>query len=292
MQFLNPTNDLAFKKIFGNEKKKHILISFLNSVLRLPAERQIMEVTLLNPNQAPHLPGARETILDVRCHDQTGAEYIVEMQVLLQEFFDMHVLYYANKIYSQQVNKDNPCYSPNPVIFLGILNFEFTADPHYLSTHCIHNIETKEHILQNFQFTFIELPKFNKIQTQLQTIREKWLFFLKYAEYLTEIPEKICEEAIQEAFDIVNALHWDKDTLNLYTMRNIYVQDEIHRVGYGYKKGLEEGKARREAKGEAKGQRTSQYAIARTMLAKGIPLETVAECTGLSLDVIKTLRYI
>ncbi len=88
MQFLNPINDLAFKKIFGNEQKKYILISFLNSILELSTQEQITEVTLLNSNQAPHLPDAKETILDVRCHDQTGAEYIVEMQVLPEAFFD------------------------------------------------------------------------------------------------------------------------------------------------------------------------------------------------------------
>src|ERR1700733_6695887 len=137
MHFLDPTNDLAFKKIFGNEKKKYILISFLNSILRLPAQQQITEVTLLNPNQAPHLPGAKETILDVRCHDQTGAEYIVEMQVLPQEFFDKRVLYSAPKTYSQQLNSGDKYHLLKPVIFLGILNFIFTDDPYHLSTHCI-----------------------------------------------------------------------------------------------------------------------------------------------------------
>ena len=277
MQFLDPTNDLAFKKIFGNEKKKHILISFLNSILRLPAQEHITEVTLLNPNQAPHLPGAKETILDVRCHDQTGAEYIVEMQVLPQEFFDKRVMYYAAKTYSQQLNSGEKYHLLKPVIFLGILNFEFTADPHYLSTHCIHNLETKEHILRDFRFTFAELPKFNKTESELQTVEDKWLFFLKYAKQLTAIPAVIREEAIREAFEIVNALHWDKETLHLYSMSNIYVQDEINRVGFGYKKGLAEGEIK------------NQHATARKMLADGMPLDIVAQYTGLSLKEIKAL---
>ncbi len=100
MEFLDPTNDMAFKKIFGNENRNHILISFLNSILQVPMDRQITGVTLLNPNQAPQLPGAKESILDVRCHDQSGAEYIVEMQVMPEEFFDKRVLYYASKAYS------------------------------------------------------------------------------------------------------------------------------------------------------------------------------------------------
>ncbi len=115
----------------------------------------------------------------------------------------------------------------------------------------------------------------------MKTIEDKWLFFLKYAKQLKAIPEVIREEAIREAFEIINALHWDKETLNLYTMRNIYVQDEIHRVGFGYNKGLMEG--------EVKGERKSQYTIARNMLAKGMPLEAVVEYTGLSLDEVKAL---
>jgi predicted transposase/invertase (TIGR01784 family) len=273
MQFLDPTNDLAFTRIFGNEKKKHILISFLNNILRLPAQEQITDVSLLNPTQAPHLLGAKETILDVRCHDQTGAEYIVEMQVLPEEFFDKRVLYYAAKAYSQQLNKGEKYHKLKPVIFLGILNFKFTTDSHYLSTHCIHNIETKEHILRDFRFTFAELPKFNKTELELQTVEDKWLFFLKNAKKLTAIPEIIREAAIREAFEIVNALNWDQETLDLYTRRTMQVQIESNRVRYGYKKGKAE----------------SQHDIARAMLAEGMALEVVSKCTGLSLDEVKTL---
>jgi predicted transposase/invertase (TIGR01784 family) len=285
MQFLDPTNDYAFKKIFGNENKKHILISFLNNILRLPKEQQITQVTLLNPRQAPYLPGTKETILDVRCHDHTGAEYIVEMQVIPQEFFDKRVLYYAAKAYSEQLNEGEEYQLLKPVIFLGILNFEFTADPHYLSTHCIHNIETKEHVLKDFRFTFAELPKFNKTEAELQTVEDKWLYFLKYAKKLTAIPEVIHEAAIREAFEIVNRLHWDKDTLHLYSMRNIYVQDEINRVVYGYKKGKIEGKI----EGKVEGKMETQHTIAHTMLTSGVPTEEVARYTGLPLNEVKAL---
>ena len=236
---------------------------------------------LLNPKQAPHLPGAKETILDVRCHDQTGAEYIVEMQVLPEEFFDKRVLYYAAKAYSQQLNKGEKYHKLKPVIFLGILNFNFTADPHYLSTHCIHNIETKEHVLQDFRFTFTELPKFNKTESELQTIEDKWLFFLKYAKQLTAIPEVIREAAIREAFEIVNSLNWDQETLDLYTKRNLQVQIESNRVRYGYQKGKTEGKV--------EGKLESQYDIARNILKKGLPVETVVEYTGLSLNEVTAL---
>ncbi len=180
------------------------------------------------------------------------------------------MLYYAAKTYSHQLKKGEQYHELKPVIFLGILNFNFTADPHYLSTHCIHNV-----------FIFAELPKFKKTESELQTVEDKWLFFLKNAKQLTAIPETIREAAIREAFEIVNSLHWDKETLDLYTMRNIHVQIETNRVVFGYNKGLTEG--------ETKGQVKSQYIIAHTMLTKAMPLETVAECTGLSLNEVKTL---
>jgi predicted transposase/invertase (TIGR01784 family) len=243
MQFLDPTNDYAFKKIFGDENKKHILISFLNSILQLPANAQITNVSLLDTHQAPHLPGAKETILDVRCHDQVGAEYIVEMQVLPQEFFDKRVLYYASKAYAHQLDRGSTYHTLKPVIFLGILNFEFTQNHHYLSTHIVQDLETKEHLLQDFRFTFAELPKFKKTETELKTIEDKWLYFLKHAKELETIPAAIHETALKEAFEIVNRLSWNKATLELYDMRGIYTQDEIQRVHYGYNKGFLKGEA-------------------------------------------------
>lgn len=256
MHFLDPTNDFAFKKIFGDEKKKYILISFLNSILRLPSDQQITEVTLLNPTQAPHLLGAKETILDVRCHDQQGAEYIVEMQVLPQVFFDKRVLYYASKTYAHQLDSGENYHLLKPVIFLGILNFGFTCNDHYLSTHCVQDVETKEHILQDFRFTFVELPKFLKTEAELVNVEDKWLYFLKHAKQLESIPAVIHEAALKAAFEIVNRLNWDKDMLEIYDRRSMQVQDEIQRVNFGYQKGRQEGLEEGRAEGRQEGERT------------------------------------
>src|SRR5262249_22093251 len=174
-------------------------------------------------------------------HDQCGAEYIVEMQVLPQEFFDKRVLYYASKAYAHQLSRGQDYYNLKPVIFLGILNFEFTQNNHYIATHCVQDIETKEHILQDFRFTFAELPKFLKTEAELQTVEDKWLYFLKNAKELKAIPAVIHEAALKEAFEIVNLLNWDEASLELYDIRGIYVQDEIQRVNFGYRKGQQAG---------------------------------------------------
>ncbi len=127
------------------------------------------------------------------------------------------------------------------MIFLGILNFKFTTDPHYLSSHCIYNVNTREHLLQDFRFTFAELPKFNKTESELITVEDKWLYFLKYAKEITAIPAVIHEAAIREAFEIVNMLLWDREALHQYNQRSMTVQIDINRQLYGYKKGEENG---------------------------------------------------
>jgi len=319
MQFLDPTNDFVFKRIFGNEKKKEILISFLNSILRLRGEREINDVTLLNPTQAPHIKGAKETILDVRCHDQRGNNYIVEMQVLGQAFFDKRVLYYVSKAYSNQLDKGEGYHTLTPVIFLGILQFNFTQSSRCISTHMIHDIETKEQVFRDFRFTLAELPKFNKSEEALESIEDKWLYFLKQAKQLTAIPAIIQEQAIKDAFDIANESNWDKKELEMYEKRAMYVQDEAQRVNFGYQKGIKQGiekgieKGKVEGKAEGikegieqgkiegigqgkekgikegieQGKAEGKLATAKNMLTMGLSIEQAAQATGLSEEVIK-----
>src|SRR5262249_55555960 len=150
------TNDYAFLHIFGNIHHTEVLISFLNSVLNLKGSEKIVHVTLLGPFQAPDIKGAKETIIDVRCKDEKNYEYLVEMQILKHKHFDKRVLYYTSKSYSAQLGQSEPFKKLRPVIFLGILDFVFTKNKNYKSIHLIHDIETYEHLLKDFRFTFIE----------------------------------------------------------------------------------------------------------------------------------------
>jgi predicted transposase/invertase (TIGR01784 family) len=160
MQFADIKNDIAFRKIFGNENKTEILISFLNAVLKLEVAKKITWVEILNPYQVPIVLGAKSTILDVKAKDKAGNEYIVEMQVTDKLGFAKRVVYYSAKSYSAQLNVGEDYYKPKPTIFIGILNFEFLETTHYLSRHLILDAETHEHKLKDLDFNFIELPKF------------------------------------------------------------------------------------------------------------------------------------
>ncbi len=284
MQFLDPTNDYSFRKIFGNEQKKGILISFLNSILGWSGEETITDVTLLNPNQVPHIKGAKETLLDVRCHDQSGKEYIVEMQVIKKKYFDKRVQYYASKAYSTQLAEGEDYGRLNPVIFLGVLDFDFTANSHYLSTHRTCDVETQEKIFCDFQFTLIELPKFKKTEQQLETVADKWLYFLKHASELQAVPEVIHEQALKEAFEVVNRINWSQEEMNAYEERIKAWRDRAAEIESGYDKGLK--------KGLKEGRDVEKISVAQKMLSEGVDLELVAKCTGLSEKELLELRPI
>lgn len=135
MHFADIKNDIAFRKIFGNENKKIILISFLNAVMKLEGGARIADVEIINPYQLPLIKNLKASIIDVRARDQRGNTYIVEMQVSEPDGLDKRLLYYASKDYAQQIESGEQYTQLRPVIFIGIFDFPFTQEGRYLSHH-------------------------------------------------------------------------------------------------------------------------------------------------------------
>ena len=162
MKFVDVKNDVAFRKIFGNENRKEVLISFLNAVLFSETDRKIVDVEILTPYQLPELKGGKVTIVDVKARDQSSKNYIVEMQIAEVDGFDKRVLYYASKSYSSQIERGDLYEKLNPIFFIGILDFEVTQNTDYISRHKIIDLATGENFVKDIEFNFIELPKFRK----------------------------------------------------------------------------------------------------------------------------------
>ena len=201
MTFVDVKNDVAFRKIFGNEKKKSILISFLNAVLGLEGQHRIEEVTLLNPFQLPRIAGEKSSIIDVKATDEKGFTFIVEMQVAEPAGFDKRVLYYASKDYSGQIKIGEEYPKLRPVYFIGVLDFKYFSGKNYLSSHLIVDEETGECVFKDLKFRFIELPKFKKKSHELVDIIDKWTFFIKNASKLDVIPSNTDDEGLKEAYE-------------------------------------------------------------------------------------------
>jgi predicted transposase/invertase (TIGR01784 family) len=274
MQFADIKNDIAFRKIFGNENKKEILISFLNAVLKMEGNKKINVVEILNPYQLPIVLGAKSTILDVKAKDKSGNEYIVEMQVTDKIGFAKRVVYYSAKSYSAQLNVGENYYQLKRAIFIGILNFTFLKGENYLSRHLILDVETQEHKLKDLDFNFIELPKFSKTEKELQTLVEKWVYFIKNAENLTVMPSNLDDEGLKSAYTEADRHTWKKEDLEAYDYARMRETDEVAREM------LVEEKAKIQEKLE----------IAKNAILEGSKNEFISKITGLTLEQIQELR--
>ncbi|MDX2301802.1 MAG: Rpn family recombination-promoting nuclease/putative transposase [Microscillaceae bacterium] len=230
MKFVDVKNDIAFRKIFGNEKKKVILISFLNAVLDLEGDGRIKEVSLLNPFQLPRIAGEKSSIIDVKVMDERGSTFIVEMQVAEPAGFDKRVLYYTSKDYAGQINIGEEYPKLKPVFFIGILDFKYFLGKNYLSSHLIQDEITGECVFKDIKFRFIELPKFNKKVNELKNIIDKWTFFIKNADELEVIPDHVDDEGLKEAYQEAAQHNWTKEEYDAYIYASIREQDERGRI--------------------------------------------------------------
>ena len=273
MKFVGVTNDIAFRKIFGNENRKISLISFLNAVIKLPNGKKIADVKIENPYQLPNLDGGKSTIVDVKATDQNGNTFIVEMQVAEADSFAKRVLYYTSQSYSAQIERGEDYDKLSPAYFIGILDFTIGNSPNYISCHKVIDVETGEHIIRDVEFNFIELTKFDKEIDELETNIDQWTYFIKNAENLDVIPENVSDEGLKEAYSGADKHNWTKQELNDYLRAGIKVRDDIGRIQLAERRAILK----------------NSQSIAKNLKNKGIDAQLIAESTGLSIEEIEKL---
>jgi predicted transposase/invertase (TIGR01784 family) len=295
MQFVDVKTDIAFKKIFGSEEHKEILIGFLNALLELEGDKRIKDVTLKNPWQPPDIPLLKETILDVKAVDNRGISFLVEMQVRDTNFFDKRALYYTAKAYTGQIKKGENYPKLNQVIFIGILDFNSFDGDNYLTRHLILNRATMKQELRDIEFNFIELKKFNKSEEELESIIEKWIYFIKNADNLSMIPktaEKIPE--LNEAYKLASMNAWTEEELEIYEYWQIRDAGDRYKIQEEFEKGMENGmeKGMEKAmeKGMEKGMEKAMEKVALEMIKDGESNNKIVKYTGLSDALISELR--
>ncbi|MEW5802850.1 MAG: Rpn family recombination-promoting nuclease/putative transposase [bacterium] len=244
MRFLNPKTDFAFKKIFGSSESKDILLSFINAMLRFAPEHEIIDLTIIDPYQAPKIAGMKDTYLDVKARSRDGREFIIEMQVLNVAGFEKRVLYNAAKAYSIQIGEGEDYPSLNPVIALTITDFiMFESSPNIISKFCLMD---KDNFFQypnsDLELVFVELPKFNKTEEQLADITDKWIYFLKNARSLEVVPQTLAvEQPISHAFRIANKANLTREELDDQERREMFIQDQRGALTKALEQGLQQG---------------------------------------------------
>jgi predicted transposase/invertase (TIGR01784 family) len=202
--YVDAKNDIAFKKLFGNSAHKEILISFLNSVLEREEGTKIVDVTYIEPVNLPEIFDLKLSSVDVRCTDQSGKQCIVALQMVSKGHDAVFAQYYSALVFSRQLTQSWRYDLLIPVIFVGILNFECGfSNPSYITHHLLLNQLTRECDLNDLEFHFIELPKFNLQEDQLNTILEKWVYLLKNADIMQKWPELFQEPELDIALDLL-----------------------------------------------------------------------------------------
>ncbi len=286
-KFLDPKYDLPFKRVFGTEKNKNILIHFLNDILGFTGVNTIQEVKFLSTIMDPEIASDKQSIVDVLCKDSYGNRYIAEMQLARDKGFEKRAQLYAAKAYSRQSGN---YIDFKKVFFIAISNsILFPTEVEYISTHNIRDIKTNGHYLKDFQFVFIELPKFTKNRVeQLESTVERWCFFFRYAEDTTDADLKdIAEKSpiIKLAYDELDKFSWEEEDLAAYEERVLSVQKEAaiweQRLDDATEKGREEGILI----GHEKGRKAEKIEVAKNLLKAGVSIDIITQTTGLSVNI-------
>lgn len=242
MKFADVKNDVAFRKIFGNQKKSIVLVSFLNAVLDLEGLNRITKVTILNPYLLPRLKGEKASIIDVRATDQRGRQFIVEMQVADKKGFKKRVQFYTARDYSMQIETGEDYPKLRATYFVGILNFGIGFGTEYFAKHYTIEEETAQNVLDDIQYRFIQLTKFKKKLNELSTPIDKWTYFIKHAEKLEIIPEGLTDEGLMTAYKEADKYTWKKEELIAYDNIDMRTQDERGERELAEETGIEKGK--------------------------------------------------
>lgn len=287
-RYLDPKADVVFKKIFGDHPK--LLISFLNAVLPLEANRLIVSLTSLPTEQIPDIPEFKRTIADVKCTDAQGRVFIVEMQMNWTNSFKQRLLFGASQALVKQVKKGKEYKLLQPVYGLGLVAeiYEKTSPTWYHHYRLVKQGELESDIIDHLQLIFIELPKFPVHSPDEKELRLLWLRFLReidektkhVSEELLSVPE------IAEAVALAEESAYTPGELDVYQSYWDQVRREKTLMMDKYIEGLAEG----EARGETRGIEKRNVEIVINMLKDNEPLDRITKFTGLTQDDIVKLK--
>ena len=286
-KYLNPKADLTFKLVFGEHPD--LVMSLLNALLPLPEDGQIESVEYLTPEMVPENPAKKDSIVDVRCKDRQGRQFIVEMQLYWNEEFKRRVLLNASKAIVRQLDEGENYSLIQPVYCLSLVNdkaFDYETDDFY-HDYAIVDVEHTDRHIEGLRFIFVELPKFKPQSIAEKKMAVLWLRFLtEIAENTVEAPAELLEnEATSKALRLVEKSAMTEGQLYAYERFWLAVVDERILREAAMKKGYDEGHAKGLAKGLAKGIALT----AAKLKKKGMAIEDIVEVTGLTEEEINKL---
>ena len=279
-RYINPYTDFGFKRLFGTEMNKDLLISFLNALFS--GHEVITDITYKNSEQLGSAVTDRKAVFDVYCQNTEGEYFIVEMQKAEQDYFKDRSVYYSTFPIREQAKRGEWDYQLKGVYTVGILNFVFPDDEY--PDNCMHHeiklMDTADkHVFYDkLTFVYLEMPKFRKTEEELETMFDKWLFALRNLTRLMERPKALQERIFTRLFEQAEIAKLNPQELLDYEESVKVYRDLFNVVNTAERKGREEGRAE------------EKMDIARKMKNMGMDVDLIAQATGLTAEDIEGIE--
>jgi predicted transposase/invertase (TIGR01784 family) len=307
-KYINPFTDFGFKKIFGEQASKELLIDFLNALI--PQANKIIDLNFKNTEHLGQKELDRNAIFDIYCENQSNEKFIVELQKAKQNYFRERTIYYSTFPIREQAEKGEWNYNLNAVFCIGILDFTFNdyeSEPE--KSEVVHTIKLKNQhgntFYEKLTYIYIEMPNFNKLEDNLSSRLDKWLFFIKNLEDFQSIPSIFSDEIFEKAFEKAELAKFGQEEMDKYESSLKLYRDlkgvidtafidgrsegKIEGLEEGRQEGLEEGRLEGLEEGRLEGLQEGKYNMAKLLKDNGVQIQLIIQTTGLTREEIDLL---
>ncbi len=295
-RYVNLLTDFGFKRVFGTEPNKELLVDFLNTLL--PQHHRIQSLSYKSSENVGNTPLDRKAIFDIYCQGENGDRFIVEIQKAKQNYFKDRSVFYASFPIQEQAFIGEWDFKLSPVYSIGVLDFVF--DDHKNESTIIHTVELKDQhcnvFYKKLKFIYIELPKFNKTIEELESHQDKWLYLFRHLPELEDQPQPFQDPIFLQLFDIAEIANFSRNEQTVYQNSLKYYRDMTNVVNTSRMDGVKQGRAEGRAEGLEAGRAEGAAQGARSLLNRMLT-RTVGDLTAelqtkvneLSLDQLEVL---
>ena len=286
-RYINLYTNYGFKQLFGTEPNKDITLELVNALLQ--GKEVIKSLTLLPTEQLGDTKDDRRSVFDIYCENENGEKIIIEMQKADQQWFKDRSVYYSSFPIRQQGEKGQWRFGLKAVYTIGILDFVFDEDKddeeYYHHVVKLMDVNKKEVFYDKLTYIYLEMPKFQKTEDELETMADKWLYALKNLPRLLEPPKALQERIFKKFFDVAEIGNLSKEEYAKYFESEKVYYDNDGAIRTAEAKGIAKGRE----EGRAEGEQKKAFDIARNLLQMGMSSAQVSEVTGLTIEEIETL---
>jgi predicted transposase/invertase (TIGR01784 family) len=275
-KYVNPFTDFGFKRLFGEEPNKDLLLDFLNELLK-EEQGKITDLTYLKNEHVGTTELDRKAIFDLYCENEKGEKFIVELQKTKQNFFKDRTIYYSTFPIREQAKRADWNYELTAVYTIAILDFVFDEDKDnpdkFRYDIKLTDQESQKVFYDKLTFIYLEMPKFNKSVEQLENRFDKWLFIIRNLNKLDRVPDKLREQIFEKLFEVAEISRFTNDQLLSYEDSLKYYRDLKNSLDTAFEEGV----------------LNKQKEMAMIMYKENESIDKISNYTGLTIEQIQTL---